>query len=119
MTKNKISGGVWSATPTPLTAERRLDAASVPRLVEHHVKMGVTGLMLAGTCGEGPWLSDADREGMIRATVGANRGRLRIAVQVTENSAMRTLANVEKAIAWGAEIAVVAQPIGSSLTIAR
>ena len=110
MTNRKIPGGVWSATPTPLTAERRLDAPSVPRLVEHHVKMGVAGLMLAGTCGEGPWLSDADREGMIRTVAAAARGRLRLAVQVTDNSAARTLANVEKAAAWGAEIAVVAQP---------
>ena len=110
MSKKIITGGVWSATPTPLTTERRLDAASVPRLVEHHVKMGVTGLMLAGTCGEGPWLSDRDREEMIRATVAAAGGRLRIAAQVTDNSALRTLENVEQAAAWGAEIAVVAQP---------
>ncbi len=110
MTKIKITGGVWSATPTPLTADSRLDAASVPRLVEHHVKMGVTGLMLAGTCGEGPWLAEADREALIRGAVAASRGRLRLAVQVTDNSAVRTLANIEKAAAWGAEIAVVAQP---------
>lgn len=110
MARKTISGGVWSATPTPLTADRRLDAASVPRLVEHHVKMGVTGLMLAGTCGEGPWLSDRDREGMIRATVAVAGGRLRIAAQVTDNSALRTLENIEQAAAWGAEIAVVAQP---------
>jgi 4-hydroxy-tetrahydrodipicolinate synthase len=110
MLKKPISGGVWSATPTPLTEDRRLDAPSVPRLVEHHVKMGVTGLMLAGTCGEGPWLSDADREGMIRASVEASRARLRIAAQVTDNSATRTLANIEQAVEWGAEIAVVAQP---------
>lgn len=110
MSKIKITGGVWSATPTPLTQDGRLDAASVPRLVEHHVKMGVTGLMLAGTCGEGPWLAESDREGLIRGAVAAARGRLRLAVQVTDNSAVRTLANIEKAAAWGAEIAVVAQP---------
>ena len=110
MTKNKIAGGVWSATPTPLTRDFRLDVPSVEKLVEHHVGMGVTGLMLAGTCGEGPWLTEADREGLIRAAVGASRGRLRIAVQVTDNSVVRTLANIEQAAAWGAEIAVVAQP---------
>jgi len=110
MTKTKITGGVWSATPTPLTKDARLDVASVPKLVEHHVKMGVTGLMLAGTCGEGPWLAEADREGLIRGAVAAAGGRLRIAVQVTDNSAARTLANIEQAAAWGAEIAVVAQP---------
>jgi 4-hydroxy-tetrahydrodipicolinate synthase len=110
MKKIKLTGGVWSATPTPLTRDARLDEPSVARLVEHHVKMGVTGLMLAGTCGEGPWLTDADREGMIRGSVAAARGRLRCAVQVTDNSAARTLANIEKAAAWGAEVAVVAQP---------
>ena len=110
MKNPKLTGGVWSATPTPLTRDARLDEPAVARLVEHHVKMGVTGLMLAGTCGEGPWLTDADREGMIRGSVAAARGRLRCAVQVTDNSAARTLANIEKAAAWGAEIAVVAQP---------
>lgn len=110
MTKNKIPGGVWSATPTPLTAEHRVDLASVHRLVEHHVQLGVTGLMLAGTCGEGPWLTDEARETLIRTVVEANRGRLRIAVQVTDNSPARTLAHAERAAAWGAQIAVVAQP---------
>ncbi len=105
-----VAGGVWSATPTPLTSDRRVDVPSVDRLVAHHLKMGVTGLMLAGTCGEGPWLTEADREEMIRATVRFAAGRLRIAVQVTDNSAVRTLANVTLAAAWGAEIAVVAQP---------
>jgi 4-hydroxy-tetrahydrodipicolinate synthase len=110
MPTKKITGGVWSATPTPLTSNYRLDVPSVSRLVEHHVRMGVTGLMLAGTCGEGPWLAEADREALIRSAVTAARGRLRLAVQVTDNSAARTLANIERAAAWGAEIAVVAQP---------
>ncbi len=110
MTRTKITGGVWSATPTPLTRDFRLDAPAVPRLIEHHVKMGATGLMLAGTCGEGPWLNDADRDALIRGAVAANRGRLRLAVQVTDNSVARTLANIERAATAGAEIAVVAQP---------
>jgi 4-hydroxy-tetrahydrodipicolinate synthase len=101
---------VWSATPTPLTLEQRVDVPSVHRLVEHHVKMGVSGVMLAGTCGEGPWLSDRERETMIRTATGAAAGRLRIAAQVTDNSAARVLANIEQAAAWGVEIAVVAQP---------
>lgn len=110
MQKSPISGGVWSATPTPLTAGRTVDVPSVARLVEHHVKMGVTGLMLAGTCGEGPWLSDADRDEMIRSTVAESRGGLRIAAQVTDNSAVRTLHNIERTAALGVEVAVVAQP---------
>jgi 4-hydroxy-tetrahydrodipicolinate synthase len=105
-----IAAGVWSATPTPLNAAGRVDVPSVERLVEHHVRMGVTGLMLAGTCGEGPWLPQSDRETLVRAVVAANGGRLRVAVQVTDNSAARTLDQAEQAARWGAEFAVVAQP---------
>lgn len=110
MNKLKLTGGVWSATPTPLDAQGRVDVPSVNRLVEHHLKMGCTGVMLAGTCGEGPWLTDANRETLVKAAVAASAGRLRVALQVTDNSAVRTLHNVEQAAKWGAEFTVVAQP---------
>lgn len=110
MTKLTLTGGVWSATPTPLDDQGRVDVPSVHRLVEHHIRMGCTGVMLAGTCGEGPWLTAANREALVKAAVAASAGRLRIALQVTDNSAARTLHNVEQAAQWGAELAVVAQP---------
>ncbi len=110
MSKIPVTGGVWSATPTPLNAARRLDAASIGRLVEHHLKLGVTGVMLGGTCGEGPWLRADDKETLTRTAVAASAGRLRVALQVTDNSAGRVLANIEQAAAWGAEIAVVDAP---------
>ncbi len=59
---------------------------------------------------QGPWLPDAERETLVRAAVAASKGRLRIAMQVTDNSAGRTLANIGKAKEWGVELAVVAQP---------
>ena len=101
---------VWSATPTPFTADGRVDVASVQRMVAHHVDLGVSGFMLAGTCGEGPWLRDRDREVLTRAAVEAARGKITVALQVTDNSAGRTLDNIERAAAWGVEIAVVAAP---------
>jgi len=110
MSKPAIPGGVWSATPTPLNAARRLDVDAVPRLVEQHLRLGVAGVMLGGTCGEGPWLRADDRAALTQATVAAARGRLRVALQVTDNSAGRVLANIEQAAAWGAEIAVVDAP---------
>ncbi|HRJ48274.1 MAG TPA: dihydrodipicolinate synthase family protein, partial [Opitutaceae bacterium] len=47
---------------------------------------------------------------LVRAVVAASAGRLRVAVQVTDNSAARVLANIEQAAEWGAEIAVVDAP---------
>lgn len=110
MSKSAFPGGVWSATPTPLNAARRLDADSVPRLVDQHLRLGVAGVMLGGTCGEGPWLRVEDRAELTKTAVAAARGRLRVALQVTDNSAGRVLANIEQAAGWGAEIAVVDAP---------
>ena len=99
------------------TAARRLDAASIGRLVEHHLKLGVTGVMLGGTCGEGPWLRADDRETLTRTTVAASAGRLRVALQVTDNSAGRVLANIEQARALAEKLGyrLVAKPSCSEM----
>ena len=102
--------GVWSATPTPLTAALTLDADSVPRLVAHHLRLGVRGLFLGGTCGEGAWLRRADLRSLVRETAAASAGRLVLAVQITDNSVGRMLENAEQAAADGADLAVIAPP---------
>lgn len=102
--------GVWSATPTPLTNRMTVDVAAVKRLVAHHLRLGVKGLFLCGTCGEGPWMPDRERHALVRATVAAARGRLVIAAQVTDNSAARILDNMRAAAADGADLAVIAPP---------
>ncbi|MCX6993096.1 MAG: dihydrodipicolinate synthase family protein [Kiritimatiellaeota bacterium] len=102
--------GVWSAAPTPFTASMEIDEGSVRRMVEHHIRLGVKGLFLAGTNGEGPWLTNCQRRQLIHSVIRANRQRMPIAVQVTDNSAARVLDNIHEAREEGATIAVVAQP---------
>lgn len=77
-------------------------------MVEHHVRLGVQGLFLAGTCGEGPWMTDRQKSQLVSAVREAAAGRFRIAVQVTDNSAERVLDQI--AALDGADIVVVAQP---------
>lgn len=103
-------GGVWSATPTPFTNRMNVDTVAVKRLVEHHVRIGVKGLFVCGTCGEGPWMPDQERRAMVRTAAAASRGRLVIAAQVTDNSAARILVNMRAAAEDGADIAVIAPP---------
>ena len=110
MPKSLLPGGLWSATPTPLTADHRLDAGSVRRLVDRHVARQVAGLFLAGTCGEGAWLRERDKEALLRTAVEAAAGRLHIAIQVTDNSVARTLDNIDRAVAGGAGLAITAEP---------
>ena len=103
--------GVWSATPTPLTDTMKVDTVAIRRLVEHHVRLGVNGLFLAGTCGEGPWMPDENRRMLLKSVAACAAGRLALAFQVTDNSADRMLDNVRAARDNGADLAVVAPPL--------
>jgi 4-hydroxy-tetrahydrodipicolinate synthase len=102
--------GVWSATPTPFTDKMEIDVKSIERMIEHHVKLGVKGLFLAGTCGEGAWMTDNQRQELVKNAVKYSKGRLTLAVQVTDNSSARILDNIKQAQDSGADIAVIAPP---------
>ena len=80
---------LWSATPTPFTRSMKVDGVAVRRLVEHHLRLGVQGLFVGGTCGEGPWRTDDQRRTMIRKTAAAAGGRLVVAAQVIDTSSAR------------------------------
>jgi len=109
VTVNSI-GGVWSAAPTPFTDNWEVDTESVKRMVEHHLRLGVSGLFLGGTCGEGPLLPDRARRLLVQTVVEQARGRLAVAVQVTDNSTLRILDNMEAARQDGADMAIIAPP---------
>lgn len=108
--RHSFRGGVWSAIPTPFTAKMEIDVESVRRMIEHHVRLGIKGLFVCGTNGEGPWMTDAQRTTLLRAVVRFTRGRMPVAVQVTDNSAARILDNIATAQNEGADIAVIAPP---------
>ena len=102
--------GVWSAAPTPLTNDFKIDEASIGRLAAHHEKLKINGVFIAGTCGEGPWLSDAMRLGLAKLSVKYNQGKMLLAMQVTDNSALRIIDNIKRIADTGVDIAVIAPP---------
>ena len=103
--------GVWSATPTPFTKDLKVDVVAVKRMVEHHLRLGVNGLFLAGTCGEGPWMSEVEQRRLVGNVKKYAKRKLVIAVQVTDNSASRVVANIKTAKRDGADLAIVAPPL--------
>lgn len=101
---------IWSAVPTPLTPAFRVDEASVERMVEDAIRNGLQGLFLAGTCGEGPWLPDREKQALVKTAVRTAGGKLKIAVQVSDNSVPRILVNAQAAAEAGADYAIIAPP---------
>jgi len=88
----------------------RVDKIAVRRLVEHHLRLGVNGLFLCGSCGEGPWMRNEQRRTMIHSTAEYAGGRLVLAAQVTDNSSARILDNMRLVKEAGADVAVIAPP---------
>jgi 4-hydroxy-tetrahydrodipicolinate synthase len=106
----KNVAGVWSASPTPLTNELKLDVEAIPRLVEHHLRLGVKGIFLGGTSGEGPWMTDSMRIDLAEKMAESNQNRMLLAMQITDNSAMRMIDNIKRIEDSGIDIAVIAPP---------
>lgn len=110
MKRTRRYGGVWSAAPTPFTNRMAVDAVAVRRMVGHHLRLGVSGLFVAGTNGEGPWLPERSLRALLASVVRAAAGLMPVAVQVTDNSAARIADNARRAAADGADLAVIAPP---------
>lgn len=98
----------WSATPTPFLKDMSVDTASVRKLVERHVRLEVDGLFIGGSCGEGPWMTLQQKSDLLDTVCASAAGRIRIAVQVTDNSALRVLEAIKTLPP--VDYVVVAQP---------
>lgn len=105
--KEKI---IWSATPTPFLADGQIDHASLERMVAQHLRLGVSGLFLAGSCGEGPLMLNDQRVELVKETRRIAAGKLHLAVQVSDTSAARVKENILRAQDAGADSVVIAPP---------
>jgi dihydrodipicolinate synthase/N-acetylneuraminate lyase len=100
----------WSAAPTPLNSDLSIDTPSLERMIHAAIADGLTGLFLAGTCGEGPWLPNRERIRLVEAGARIAAGRLKIAAQVSDNSVPRILDNIRDMAGAGADYAVISHP---------
>ena len=112
--EKKVFVGAWSAMSTPLTVAGKVDANALEKLVEHQIALGIKGLFIAGTAGEGPFLTNKERERLLKLTARFTNGRMPVAMQITDNSAERMIENLEIYQDCGMDIAVIAPPFFQS-----
>ena len=101
---------IWSATPTPFLDDGSLDQPGIDRLVEQHLKLGVSGLFVGGSCGEGGFMPDRQRTELVRLLKRAAHGKLHIAAHVSDTSAARVTENIGRMTDAGADSVVIAPP---------
>jgi len=86
--------GVNPILPTPFSDDGGLDGASLERLIDFQVAVGVDGVAILGFLGEAHKLSEAERGEVIRTVVGRVAGRFPVWVGVR---ALGTAGAVEQA----------------------
>jgi len=101
---------IWSATPTPFRDDGSLDERGIGRLVEQHLKLGVSGLFVGGTCGEGAFMPDRQRTQLVRQLRRAAGDSLHLAAHVSDTSAARVAENMRSMTDAGADSVVIAAP---------
>ena len=104
---------------TPLDEKRRLDKKGTKNMVNYLLKGGVDGIFLLGTTGEGPHLSYAIREELVKTVCSLVKGRVPVLVGITETDMDDAVAFASKCKAYGAAAVVAAPPYYFKLTQAE
>lgn len=102
--------GVLPPVITPLTPDRKLDVASTESVYQFMLKQGVHGLFLFGTSGEGPLLSEADRQQATEIAAKVIDGRIPLLVGVIAPGTEQIIEQAKVAKAQGADAIVVCPP---------
>lgn len=86
---------------TPFDEDGEVDREALGRHVDSLVEAGVDGLLVAGTTGEGPLLTDDELVELIRAAVGAAGGRVPVTANVGRPSTSATVELVRRTAQLG------------------
>jgi 4-hydroxy-tetrahydrodipicolinate synthase len=72
--------GAGTALITPFNEDKSIDYSALARLVEDQIHGGIDYLVVLGTTGETPTLSDVEKKEIVRFVIEKNAGRLKIVV---------------------------------------
>ena len=95
-------GGVWPAMLTPIGPDGRPDLAACEQLVDLFARQGLGGIYLAGSTGQWPLLTVAERKATADRVVRAAAGRLPVMVHVGATATADAVELAEHAAAIGA-----------------
>ncbi len=103
--------GVYPVVFTPLTTEGAVDTPALESTIDFLIGKGVHGLLVLGSNGESPFLTDAERREVITASVGACGGRVPVVVGTTYMGTDQTLELGRFARKAGADALLAALPV--------
>jgi 4-hydroxy-tetrahydrodipicolinate synthase len=105
-----VLGRILTAIVTPFREDGAVDLDAFQELARHLVDNGSDGVVVAGTTGESPTLSDAERSDLVRAAVEAVGGDATVVAGTGTYSTEHSIQLTRQAAADGADAALVVTP---------
>ncbi|GAB3250707.1 4-hydroxy-tetrahydrodipicolinate synthase family protein [Chitinimonas naiadis] len=102
--------GSLVAIVTPMFEDGSLDFASLEKLVEFHIAAGTAGIVAVGTTGESATVDVEEHVAVIKATVAAARGRLKVIAGTGANSTREAIELSRQAKDAGADMTLSVVP---------
>jgi 4-hydroxy-tetrahydrodipicolinate synthase len=102
--------GVLTAMVTPFHEDGGVDEAGTRRLARHLVEHGSHGLVIAGTTGEAPTLSDDEKLAVFRAVRDELGDEATLILGTGSNNTLHTVELTKLAAEAGADAAIVVTP---------
>jgi 4-hydroxy-tetrahydrodipicolinate synthase len=87
--------GAGVALITPFNEDKSVDFDALKRLIEDQIAGGIDYLVVMGTTGEPPTLSDAEKKQVVRFIVNQNAGRLKIMLGLASNNTAALVESVK------------------------
>ena len=101
--------GIFVVTMSPFR-DGRVDERAVRHMVDHFIDAGVQGLVVLGSNGENPYLTEEEKRELIGLTVDQTRGRVPVIAGTGCTGTDATIALTRYAREAGADAALVALP---------
>ncbi len=100
---NDSLGTILTAMVTPFDTDGAVDHEKLSALAEHLLDNGSDGLVVAGTTGESPTLTDDEKLAMFRTVVETVRGRAPVVAGTGSNDTLHSVALTRAAGACGVD----------------
>lgn len=104
--------GIIVVVPTPFDEEKRIDDASVDRMVDHYLALDVQALTIMGVMGEGAKLSAREASDLMKRILSRVQGRMPVIVGASNPDDDVTVAMAEEAVSLGAAGVMIAPKRG-------
>lgn len=102
--------GVIPPVVTPRTAEGKIDVHSLERVAKHLLEGGVNGLFVLGSTAEVPYMTNDERDMVVKVVAAVNAGHVPLIVGANEQTTNRVIEEGRRVVQNGADAIVVTSP---------